>query len=303
MSNVFKNCLPSFILGLTATYERLDKREKIILDKYAPICDSISLEECEQNGWIAPYTEYKVLIDVDLKEYNKANEEFMRYFNFFGFDFNLAMNVATNLFKQQQLAKAMNVPLKDVKSCAYGFMKSLRARKLFVANHPKKLELAKKIISSRPNSKIITFNSSIKQCEAYKMGYVLHSGNTKKKNQMTVEEFSLCKDGVLHTSKMADEGIDIKGLNVAIITGFNSSRISKTQRIGRVVRFEPGKKAEIFTLVLKGTVEDKWYNKSMEGLSYIEINEQELDSILNNKALVNKKKIKQTQQISDISRF
>lgn len=62
---------------------------------------------------------------------------------------------------------------------------------------------------------------------------------------------------------------------------------------GRCIRFEPGKQAEIFTLVIKGTVEEKWYEKSMEGLEYIEINESELDKILNNEKLKNKKKIKQ----------
>ena len=121
---------------------------------------------------------------------------------------------------------------------------------------------------------------------------------------MTLEEFSLCKDGVLHASKMADEGLDIQGLNVAIITGFNSSKISKVQRIGRVVRFEPGKTAEIFTLVLRGTVEEKWHAKSDESLDYVEINENELDIILERKNLKNKQKIKQEKtNISDIFRF
>lgn len=304
MSKVFKNCSPTFILGLTATYERLDGREKQILDHYAPVCDEITINEALSNGWVAPYVEYKVLLDVDLKEYDNANQLFLKCFSFFNFDWDLAMTVATNVFKAQQYAKHINCTLKEVQSCAYGFIKSLKTRKSFIANHPKKLEIAKKIIEARQHSKIITFNGSIKQCEAYDMGYVLHSGNTKKKNQMTVEEFSLCKEGALHTSKMADEGLDIQGLNVAIITGFNSSKISKRQRIGRCIRFEPGKTAEIFTLVLKGTVEEKWYSKSGESLEYIEINEQELDSVLQGIPLKNKRKILQeTTTFSNMLRF
>ena len=303
MSNVFKNCNPAFILGLTATYERLDGREKEILDHYAPVFDEVTLEESEANGWSAPYIEYKVLIDVDLTEYNKVNQEFLKCFSFFGYDFKLAMDSVTNVFRQMQLAKQMNCPLHDVKACAYGFIKALKARKAFIANHPKKLEIARKIIEARPNAKIITFNSSIKQCEEYKMGYVMHSKNTKKKNQMTLEEFSLCKDGVLHTSKMADEGLDVRGLNVAIITGFNSSKISKRQRIGRCVRFEPGKTAEIFTLVLNHTVEAHWYEKSTEDLNYVEISEDELEKILKGKKVANKRKILQEKLFNDRLRF
>jgi len=303
MSNVFNNCRPSFILGLTATYERLDGREKQVLDKYAPVCDEVTMEESVQNGWVAPYTEYKVLLDVDLTEYNSANQEFLKYFSFFNYDFNLAMECLTNFWKQQQLAKQLNCDVKDVRACAYGFNRALKFRKNFVANHIHKLEVSKQIINARPSSKIITFNGSIKQCEAYKCGYVLHSGNTKKKNQMTMEEFSLCHEGILHTSKMADEGMDVKGLNVAIITGFNSSKISKRQRIGRCIRFEPGKTAEVFTLVIKGTVEEQWYTKSMSGLDYIEITEDELQEVLNYKSLSNKSKIQQTTFVNDLMRF
>ena len=50
MCKVFENCSPTFILGLTATYERLDGREKIVLDKYCPVFDTIKLEEAEANG-------------------------------------------------------------------------------------------------------------------------------------------------------------------------------------------------------------------------------------------------------------
>lgn len=51
---------------------------------------------------------------------------------------------------------------------------------------------------------------------------------------------------------------------------------------GRVIRYEEGKEAEIFTLVLKGTVEEYWFKNSSLGKSYIEINENELDLILKN---------------------
>ena len=57
-------------------------------------------------------------------------------------------------------------------------------------------------------------------------------------------------------------------------------------------------------MVLKGTVEDQWFRKSMEGFDYVEINEQELDMILQKKKISNKRKIKQEKTIiSDIFRF
>lgn len=49
---------------------------------------------------------------------------------------------------------------------------------------------------------------------------------------------------------------------------------------GRVIRYEEGKEAEIFTFVIKGTMEEGWYENSTAGKNYIEITEDELDEIL-----------------------
>lgn len=300
---IFENCHPALILGLTATYERLDQKHKEVTDKYCPVCDTITTIEAVKNGWLSEYKEYKVLLDVDLTEYNKANTVFLQHFAFFNWDFDTAMRAVTDFWFQQKLAKDMNCSMQEIKAHAYAWNKALRFRKTFVANHPKKIEIAKKILAARPNSKAITFNSSIKQCEAFKMGFVVHSGNTKKKNQMTLDEFSKCGPGsVIHSSKMLIEGLDCPGLNLAIILGFNSSKTVKTQEIGRCIRFEKGKQAEIFTLVLRNTVEENWYRKSMENLNYIELNETELDEILNNQNLINKQEV--TQQVTNnIFRF
>ena len=231
---VFENCSAQLILGLTATYERLDGLEKEVMDKYCPVCDTITTEEAVKNGWLSEYKEYKVLLDVDLTEYNKANVSFMQHFAFFSYSFDIAMACVSDFWQQQKYAKQMNCTLQEVKAHAYAWNKALRFRKQFVANHPKKIEIAKKILAARPNSKAITFNSSIKQCEAFKMGFVVHSGNGKKKNQMTLDEFSKCGPGsVIHSSKMLIEGLDCPGLNLAIILGFNSSKTSKIQEINK----------------------------------------------------------------------
>lgn len=288
LRNIFNNCNPILILGLTATYDRLDGKEKEVLDKYAPVCDEITLEEAISNNWINSYKEYKVLLDVDLTEYNKANTTFMNHFAFFNFEWNDFMNCVTNPIFRAKYAKHVNCTLKEVQAHAFACNKAMQFRKNFIFNHPKKLEVAKKILDHRKQSKAITFNGSIEQCKKYGFGYILHSKNKKKENEEIIQKYTNDKYAVLHTSKMADEGLDVKGVNIAIITGFTSSQISKRQRIGRAIRFEEGKNAEIFTLVLNNTQECKWYNKSTEGLSYIELSEQELDEVLNYKSLDNK---------------
>lgn len=299
---LFNQCHPAMIMGLTATYERLDGFEKEVVDHYCPVCDTITIEEATHNGWLSPYREYKVMLDVDLREYNNYNREFLQHFAFFDFNFNDAMAAATNVFKQQQITRHTGCELKEVKIHAYGFIRALKARKAFIANHPKKIEIAKKIIEARKDKKIITFNTSIDQCHAYGEGYIVSSKQTKKKNQAVLEEFARCNSGVIHSSKMLIEGLDCPGLSVAIIAGFTSSKTARIQEVGRCIRKEEGKQAEIFTLVIRGTVEEQWYRKATEDMSYIEINEDELEQVLS-AGEVDKKEQKQDKVFNDLLRI
>ena len=73
-------------------------------------------------------------------------------------------------------------------------------------------------------------------------------------------------------------------------------------KCGRCIRQEEGKQAEIFTLVIKGTVEEQWYKKAAEDLNYIEINEEELEQVLSTRE-VDKKEQKQDKVFNDLLRI
>ena len=187
--------------------------------------------------------------------------------------------------RYSQMVKSLNA---EVAANAFTWNRSLQARKEYVMNHPLKLLVTQKILQHRLNSKAITFSATIKQAEKIGVGYTVHSGQTKKKNRCTLEEFDKLKTGVLNTSKSCDSGTDIAGLNLAVVLCNTSSATSKTQRVGRVIRYEEGKEAEVFTLVIKNTVEENWFKTSNAGKSYIEISESELDEILSGKVSTNK---------------
>ena len=107
--------------------------------------------------------------------------------------------------------------------------------------------------------------------EAYKEGYVYTGKEGKKKNRITLEEFSKMPSGVLNSCKMAIEGLDVPDLSVGIQTGIDSSKTKAVQSLGRVVRLAKGKLgAEFFTLVINDTVETKWKQNAKKD-SQIEI--------------------------------
>ena len=54
--SVFKNRTPKAVLGLSATFDRLDGRHSL-LNTYCPVCDVITIKEAIENKWISPYKE------------------------------------------------------------------------------------------------------------------------------------------------------------------------------------------------------------------------------------------------------
>lgn len=271
------------ILGLTGTFERLDGKE-VYITHYAPVCDTIPINVAEDNGWVAPHKEYLVLLEVDLKEYEENTKTFNQCFAQFGFDFNLAMDCATDIVKARAFAKKAGLDGNTVMGVAQKWNRCMRKRKDFIYHHPKKMEVAKKIIAARKDCKGITFSSTIKQAESFGFGWVMHSKKKKKENRAVIDAFDNADKGFLHTSKAADQGLDCKGVNLEIILHTDSSKIRKTQRIGRAIRYEDGKTSEIFTLVLKGTQEVNWFNNSNTS-KVITINEEQLEKVLNGESI------------------
>lgn len=290
---IFETVSYRIILGLTATFERLDGKHEII-NSYCPVVDEITTKEALLNNWVSTYKEYQVLIDVDnLEEYNKYNSEFQQHFEFFNFQFNTAMAcLGSNGWKvRQQLRDNMIAPnaspedksklLKTITYHATGFSRALQKRKAFINNHPKKIELAKKIIAARPNSKIITFSNNVKMAESIGIGEVYTGKISKKRSSTVLEDFNEGKFKVINSCSKLDEGVDVKGLSVAIILGINSSKIKSTQRKGRVIRLEEGKNAEIFNLIINDTAETSWFKNSHAGSDYLTIDEHGLEQVLN----------------------
>jgi len=291
-SQIFNKVKYKLILGLTATFERLDGKH-VIMQKYCPIIDNISIFECQANGWVSEYKEYVVLIDVDdIEEFKILNKEFIRYFEFFNYDFDsakkccgkdgwkYAIKLRDEMYKGDDENKRKELGRAIVVN-AMQLMRNTQKRKLFINNHPKKIEIARKIIEARSNKKIITFSNNVKMAESIGYGDVYTGRISKKRSDSIIEDFNNMSSGVLNTCAKANEGLDVRGLSVAIILGTDSSETKARQRRGRAVRKEENKVAEIFYIVIRGTTEEKWVkNNHKTDKNYIIIDEQGLDKVL-----------------------
>lgn len=275
-----------YILGLTATFDRLDGREKF-LNTFCPVVDTVDIIEALDNDWLSKYREFELLVSVeDIGDYLQLCDEFQEAFDYFGMDFKFAMSTIGNKDRRMQIAKAMNVNYGKLTSMSVKFQKTMNARKKFIMQHPMKIKIANHIIESlRNDKKIITFSSTVDQSKEVNADYYVNSKRTKKANSNSIEEFCKVKTGVMSSVKALNEGVDIPGLNTAIIISCNSSKINKIQQLGRVIRIEDNKTVNVFTIVIKDTIEEKWYENSTTDRPYIKINLRELEKILNNEKI------------------
>lgn len=289
---IFQQVQFKYILGLTATFERLDGREQLIA-KYCPVIDTITLQDALANGWVSNFVEYEVLLDVDnIDEWEAMNREFTEHYEFFNFNWDLIQHlVGKNGWKARQAYRDQICPqdanaatrkqiLTNITYHAMGFMRIMQSRKKFINEHPKKVEVARKIIEARSDKKIITFSKKVDIAQRIGYGDVYTGKVSKKRGESILNDFKNCAVGVLNSCEKVNEGLDVPGLSVAIILGLDSAKLKAVQRVGRVIRFEPGKRAEIFNLIINNTVETKWFQSSHTEGTYTVIDEKGLDQVL-----------------------
>ena len=275
-----------FFLGLTATLERLDgKHEKLL--KTFPIIENLSKEEAIKNGWINNYKEYKVIIDApDIEIYNQYEVKFQKYFRFFQQDFNLAMRCLKSEDLRRTLAEYKHVPLSMVNACTFGLNRELKNRLNFIYNHPKRIEIANKILSHRLNSKTLIFSPTIDISNKFS-GYHYNSKMKEKEKQRELEEFKFCTTGVLSAVDSISMGVELNKCDLAIIVCNNSSYSEKEQKIGRLLSIRNDDIIpEVFTLVLKKTVNEEWFRLATKDNDYITITEKMLDRLLNGEEIL-----------------
>lgn len=77
----------------------------------------------------------------------------------------------------------------------------------------------------------------------------IHSGMNSKDNARELDMFRKAKKGILIAPRMLDEGIDIPDAEIGINVSSSKTKLQLVQRMGRILRNNPGKKPEFHHFV------------------------------------------------------
>ena len=145
----------------------------------------------------------------------------------------------------------------------------IRKRKTLCKENPNKLKVLAELLPHFNKCGFI-FAPSKQICndlERISKGVILsyHSGNSVKKNRALLKNF---KDGrtksrFLATVEKINAGLNHPKSSLGIIIAGDSSKLKNIQRIGRLIRKIPGKKAVIINLYSKHTQEVYWLEKRL----------------------------------------
>lgn len=239
------------ILAFSGTHpkhkEKLELYKRLKLD----ILSEISIDEAVDKGLIAPYRIKVIECELDSKDKyivaGNATKPFMQ----------------TEQGKYEYLSKLIRVKMFSGHAVPkFYYLNRMR----FIYNLKSKTEFAKKFISGLTGRTLI-FTGSIAQAEEL-CKYTYHS----KKGD---EDYLKFKNKEINTLAMVNSGgvgHTYKNVNNLVIVQVNSDKKGDaTQKIARSLVLQDGYVANIYLLCVRGTVDEDWKDKVIEGFDKTKI--------------------------------
>jgi len=257
-SNVFVNIKYKTILGLTATLE-YDTPAYHLVNKYCPVFDEITLEECRANNWVANYKVYNLAVELTDKElplYNKYEYLYRKTESQLGGKFKAFEN-ATKFLKEKH---------PDYKDIAFLYLSMVKKRRSLLINAANKLKAIEDIKTKFSKHKTLIFSESIDFAEAInkrlKNSKIYHSKISKKDKEDALLKFSTGEINTLISVKALNAGLDIPDCSLGIVASGNSKVIDDVQRVGRIIRENGDKELALFiNLYVPNTQDEVWLRK------------------------------------------
>ena len=244
----FKN-QPKYCIGLSAyvpdtAFDRNDQfseSKRGVLYSFAPIKVTYTLEEGIADGVLSPFTTQIVEYELDnIKKTmvggtkDKPNMMTERAFH--------------DYFESRRTAHWAQPGYKMF--CGKKVKEVLQGNKSVV---PFVKELLK------TSGRTIVFGIDLKVLEEIVPGAVVCSKRTKLENALIVEEFNKGNIDVVASYLMLKQGITLEGVESCIMVSYHSTKKDFIQRVGRVVRWHPDKKAKVFIYLVKNSpMHQKW---------------------------------------------
>ncbi len=240
--------LAPFRLGLTATPERADGREADLYQWLGGLCYAAHIDELEGHT-LAPYDVETIEIDLTEEEreaYDTARAAYIDFLHSEQINMGSPRGWQTFIYRSSL-----------TKEGRQAFQAYLAQKRLSQAAKGKE-ETIWHLIQEHRDARILIFTQDNDM--AYRLGRrfllpVLTHQTKGKERKAFLDAFRAGDYRILVTSKVLNEGVDVPEANVAIVVSGSGSIREHVQRLGRILRARPGKRALLYELIARETGE------------------------------------------------
>jgi len=237
-----------FRLGLTATPERKDGRDRLLDQLCGPQVYRVRIHDLT-GGTLAPFevvTKNVTMLPKERQEYDYERKIYSDYLKQARIDFRQPGGWQQFIWKSSRSKQGRRA-----------FQAYLRQKKLSQASSAKEA-LVWELLFQHREDQVLIFTQDNEM--AYRLGRklfqpVLTHLTRPKEREAFLTNYRQGLYRTLITSKVLNEGVDVPEANVAIIVSGSGSVREHVQRLGRILRGRPGKQALLYELVSKDTGE------------------------------------------------
>jgi superfamily II DNA or RNA helicase len=238
-----------FRLGLTATPERADGEERSLNQLIGPILYRREAQEMA-GEYLADYRIVRLNVQLSPAEralYQSERNIFRRFLNDKGIDFGDPMGWQTfiKMSARSEEGRRAMLAYRESKRIALGTDSKLSLLADLLLRHKKERTL----IFTAENEMVYRIS------EKFLIPAITHQTGIKERREW-LEAFNQGTVLALATSKVLNEGVNIPEATVAIILSGSGSTREHIQRLGRILRKQPGKEAILYEVIASETTEE-----------------------------------------------
>jgi superfamily II DNA or RNA helicase len=238
-----------FRLGLTATPERTDGEERSLDRLVGPILYRREAQEMA-GQYLADYRINRINVRLAPEErtlYESERNIFRRFLNEKGIDLGDPLGWQTFIKRSAQTEEGRRAmqAYRESKRVALGTSSKLRVLAELLARHKDERAL----IFTADNEMVYRIS------EKFLIPSITHQTGIKERREW-LEAFNQGDVLALATSKVLNEGVNIPEASVAIVLSGSGSTREHIQRLGRILRKQPGKEAVLYEVIASETTEE-----------------------------------------------
>lgn len=238
-----------FRLGLTATPERADGEERSLTHLIGPVLYRREAQEMA-GEYLADYTVVRLNVKLSREERERYESEravFRRFLHEKGIDLGglTGWQSFVRLSARSEEGRRAMFAYRESKRIALGTDSKLRALAELLARHKRE----RTIIFTAENEMVYRIS------EKFFIPAITHQTGVKERREW-LEAFNNGDVLALATSKVLNEGVNIPEASVAVVLSGSGSTREHIQRLGRILRPQPGKEAVLYEVIASETTEE-----------------------------------------------